>query len=161
MEVFSGNDHWEQHREPSGAGGKRGYGVRRTISAVRPVIRQPLDNMPLVDQEALRALSDQLENPSALTSFVLDFVQAWEEKYLRFADAVERRDHAAALDAVLSIKTTSAMVGAARLAGLAARIEELVRVNNMGEASGALPFVHDYGLQTLRELVHCSEAPRD
>ncbi|MBG6179725.1 Hpt domain-containing protein [Arthrobacter sp. CAN_A1] len=122
------------------------------------MIDPPRRRVPLVDQDTLRALGDQLENPSAVKTFVADFIQVWDERYLKLADTVERRDRDAALEAVLSVRTTSTMVGAARLANLAANLEELIRLGDMDEAVDALPFVQACGLQTIRELILCSES---
>lgn len=123
-----------------------------------PLILPPQGRVPLIDQDTLQALADQLENPSAVKAFILDFIHVWDERYIRLADTVSRRDHAAAMEAVLSVRTTSMMVGAARLAGLASALEESVRLNDLIEAADLLPFVEACGVQTIRELALCSEA---
>ncbi|MHA7277408.1 Hpt domain-containing protein [Arthrobacter sp. Hz1] len=125
------------------------------------MIDPPRRRVPLVDQNTLRALGDQLENPSAVTSFVADFIHVWDERYVKLADTVRRRDRDAALEAVLSVRTTSTMVGAARLASLAASLEELIRLDDLDEAVDALPFIQACGLQTIRELVLCSKSSRE
>lgn len=123
-----------------------------------PLIFSPQGRVPLIDQNTLLALADQLENPSAVKAFILDFIHVWDERFIRLADTVSRRDHAAAMEAVLSVRTSAMMVGASRLASLASALEESVRLNDLIEAAGILPLVEACGIQTIRELALCSEA---
>lgn len=107
---------------------------------------------PLVDPDVLHELEDQLDSPTAARAFVRDFVAVWDERELRLSSAVTRRNQAASLDAVLSLKITSTMVGAIQLVALAEGLEKLLRDGLLDEAAAALPHVRRCGLRTMREL---------
>ena len=108
--------------------------------------------LPLVDREVLLQLERQLDNPPAVKSFVLDFIQLWDERYLRLSTAVECRSDVSAMDAVLSIKTASSMVGAARLAQLASGLEDLIRAYEFDEVAAMLPRLNACASRTISEL---------
>ena len=55
--------------------------------------------------------------------FARDYAAMWDQRYSRLALAVENQDRAAALDAIISLRITSAMVGGLRLARLAEMLE--------------------------------------
>ncbi len=90
------------------------------------------DAAPLVDPAALQSLGEQLNNPAVAKGFARDYAQMWDQRYASLATALDRRDAAAALDAVLSLKTSSSMVGGLRLAELAADLEERHPVRQPG-----------------------------
>lgn len=117
--------------------------------------------LPLVDRQTLDRLQDHLDHPTAVRSFVLDFVQAWDERYLRLSTDIEQRNSVSALDAILSIKTTSTMVGAVRLAQLASGIEDLIRVDEFSAAAELLPRLNSCALRTTDELLLGGEASGD
>ncbi|WP_051478845.1 Hpt domain-containing protein [Arthrobacter sp. H5] len=108
--------------------------------------------VPLVDPVVLHNLEDELESPDAARAFVRDFVRIWDERDSKLSTAIASKNQAASLDAVLSLKITSKMVGAAQLAGLAGSLEELLREGELEGAASALPRIHDCGLRTVREL---------
>jgi HPt (histidine-containing phosphotransfer) domain-containing protein len=110
------------------------------------------DRTPLVDPNVLHDLEDQLDSHAAARAFVRDYVAVWDERDLRLSSAVARRNQAASLDAVLSLKITSTMVGATQLVALASALEGLLREGKLEEAEAALPQVHRCGLRTMREL---------
>ncbi len=114
--------------------------------------RNRSDRTPLVDPTILHDLEDQLDSPAAARAFVRDFVAVWDERDMRLASAISRRNQAASLDAVLSLKITSTMVGATQLVELASALERLLREGKLEEAEAALPQVHRCGLRTMREL---------
>lgn len=111
-----------------------------------------VDRTPLVDPNVLHDLEDQLDSPAAARAFVRDYVAVWDERDLRISSAIARRNQAASLDAVLSLKITSTMVGATQLVTLASALEKLLREGKLEEAEAALPHVHRCGVRTMREL---------
>lgn len=117
--------------------------------------------LPLVDSRALDLLGDQIDNPPAVRSFVLDFVDAWDERYLRLITDIEDRRSVAALDAILSIKTTSTMVGAVRLASLASGVEDLIRVGEYSAAADLLTRLQACALQTIDALIRETDTTPD
>ncbi|WP_299167101.1 Hpt domain-containing protein [uncultured Arthrobacter sp.] len=111
-----------------------------------------VDRTPLVDPNVLHELEDQLDSPAAARAFVRDYVAVWDERDSRISSAIARRNQAASLDAVLSLKITSTMVGATQLVTLATALEGLLREGKLEEAEAALPSVHRCGIRTMREL---------
>ncbi|WP_323959105.1 Hpt domain-containing protein [Arthrobacter sp. JZ12] len=105
-----------------------------------------------MDPDVLHDLEDQLDSRDAARAFVRDYVAVWDERDGRISSAIARRNQAASLDAVLSLKITSTMVGATQLVSLATALEELLREGKLEEAESALPQVHRCGLRTMREL---------
>lgn len=108
--------------------------------------------LPLVDLLVLRELERQTGDPSVAQVFVRDFIKIWNHRYTRLAQAVELGDREARMDAVLSVKASSSMAGAARLAHLAAGLERLIRNGDMTVAA-LLPGIRTCGEQTIEEFL--------
>ena len=108
--------------------------------------------VPLVDPGALQDLGEQVNSATVARGFARDYAQLWEQRYESLSASLARRDQAAALDAVLSVKTSSSMVGGLRLAQLASEMELLIRAGNLAEAAGRLGEVADRGRETVEEL---------
>ena len=107
---------------------------------------------PLVDPAALQDLGAQLDSPAVAKGFARDYAKMWDQRYRALASALERRDLAASMDAVLSLKTSSAMVGGLRLAQLAGELENALRAGDMGHALSLLRDVAKRGGETVDEL---------
>lgn len=107
---------------------------------------------PLVDPAALQDLGTQLDSPSVAKGFARDYARMWEQRYRCLASALDRRDQAESLEAVLSLKTSSAMVGGVQLAGLAGELEAAIRGGDMDRASSLLGNVAESGSDTVDEL---------
>lgn len=107
---------------------------------------------PLVDPAALQDLSVQLESPAVAKGFARDYAKMWEQRYRSLASALERRDEAASLDAVLSVRTSSEMVGGLRLAQLAGELEMAIRAGDLEHARSLLGDVAERGGETMDEL---------
>lgn len=107
---------------------------------------------PLVDPAALQDLGSQLESPSLAKGFARDYARMWDNRYQCLASALERRDQAGSLEAVLSLKTSSAMVGGVQLAQLAGQLEDAVRSGDMDRARALLSDIAESGTETLDEL---------
>ena len=106
----------------------------------------------LVDQKVLHRLEDEFDDPGPAQSFVRDFIAYWDERYLRLAEAVQSRDTDASLDALLSVRIASAMIGATRLAGMAADLESKLKRGNLAAVEAALPDLLDCGTATIKKL---------
>ncbi len=100
----------------------------------------------------LSNLEEDFDSPTTVHAFARDFAQSWDGKYQRLASSVQQRDQARAMEAALSVKVTSTMVGAARLAFLATRFEQLIENNDMDAAAGTLACVATCGSDTTTEL---------
>ena len=107
---------------------------------------------PLVDPSALHELGSQLDSPAVAKGFARDYTNMWDRRYRSLASSLDSGDEAAALDAVLSLKTSSAMVGGVRLAELARELEDAIRVRDADLARLLLREVADSGNETVDEL---------
>ncbi|MDF9751055.1 Hpt domain-containing protein [Arthrobacter sp. ES3-54] len=107
---------------------------------------------PLVDPAALQDLGAQLDSPAVAKGFARDYTRMWDQRYRSLASALERGDLAGSMDAVLSLKTSSAMVGGLRLAQLAGELESALRAGDMGHALALLRVVAERGGETVDEL---------
>ena len=107
---------------------------------------------PLVDPAALRELGAQLDDPVVAKDFARDYVKMWDGRYRSLAAALDGGGEAGSLDAVLSLKISSAMVGCIRLARLAGDVEDAVRCGDMERARSLLPEVAERGRETVNAL---------
>jgi hypothetical protein len=107
---------------------------------------------PLVDPTALQELGSQLDSPAVAKGFARDYANMWDRRYHSLETSLDNGDEAAALEAVLSLKTSSAMVGGVRLAGLARELEDAIRVRDADLARSLLHEVAESGNETVDEL---------
>jgi HPt (histidine-containing phosphotransfer) domain-containing protein len=114
----------------------------REASAERTVMTQSDDaGRPLVDQSVLDRLREELdEDEGYCTVFVGNFIDYLPRRIGRLRLALTTGDLEGAVDAVLSLKTSSQMVGAERLAGLALDLESAIRSDSShSDVAVALP----------------------
>jgi HPt (histidine-containing phosphotransfer) domain-containing protein len=144
---------------PSGSpggpsGGSSGCSVCGQDRSAHPLPGAPGSraDLPLADPAVLEDLVRQLGNPSPALAFARDFVHAWHGKFERLETALQLQDDAGALDAALSLKTTSNVVGAPRLAQLAADVEQLLLRSDLETATGCIDRIRACGEATTREL---------
>ena len=109
-------------------------------------------DLPLVDLAVLAHLERQLNDPSPAKAFARDYIAGFEGRYLRLTTAIGDRDVSAALDAALSLRNSSAMVGAARLSAMAAEFEVAVTAFELDTARDILPAIERCGLDTILEI---------
>lgn len=100
---------------------------------------QPDGNVPpLLDPAVLERLRDELEDDEGVWKvFVEAFIAQMPQRLQKVRLALTTGDLPGGMDAVLSLKTSSQMVGAERLAGLAMDLERSIR----DDAPRALPSV--------------------
>jgi HPt (histidine-containing phosphotransfer) domain-containing protein len=108
--------------------------------------------LPLVDLAVLEDLEEQVGSLDVARSFAQDFVNMVDQRQNYLVAALERQDRAAALDAVISLKIASAMVGGARLGRLAEKLEVSIRRGGLDTAQGLLGAVACDGGATAKEL---------
>jgi histidine phosphotransfer protein HptB len=90
-------------------------------------------SQPFVDLAVLETLRSELEPDSGYCKvFVNSYIQQLPRRLARLRRAVEAMDLDAAMDAVLSLKTSSRMVGAAHLGTLADELESILRRSAAG-----------------------------
>jgi hypothetical protein len=110
------------------------------------------EQIPLVDLLVLQDLESQLARPAVAQKFALDYIEIWEQRYLNLTRAIFGQDRATALDAAISLKIGSAMVGGLRLARLAEDIEDLIRSESWDTGESLLARVSDLGRETVAQL---------
>jgi HPt (histidine-containing phosphotransfer) domain-containing protein len=76
----------------------------------------------------------------------------WDVRLARLGTAVQSRDGDSALDAVISLKISSAMVGGVRLAKLAELLEGLIRRGDFVQGQAMMAGVAQDGARTVSEL---------
>ncbi len=135
---------------PDGLPGGAGLRVPSPEPSTPPA--RPVAAPPLVDPAALQDLGVQLDSPAVAKDFARDYTKMWQQRYRALAAALAGGDPATVLDAVLSLKTSSMMVGGVRLAQLAAELEQAVRGGEMDRARALLRDVAERGSETMDEL---------
>ncbi|MDQ0824907.1 HPt (histidine-containing phosphotransfer) domain-containing protein [Arthrobacter sp. B2I5] len=108
--------------------------------------------LPLVDAAVLAELEDELAGSGLAQRFARDYAAMWDLRLARLGTAVESRDEDLALDAVISLKISSAMVGGLRLARLAELLEGLIRQGDFAQGQAMMAGVALDGARTVSEL---------
>lgn len=109
-------------------------------------------SLPVLDLAVLSTLEDELTAPAIVQGFARDYVGLWDKRITYLSSSVARRDSEAALDAVLSVKNSSAMVGGTRLANLAVKLESILRRGDLATADALMPAVAELGSATVRAI---------
>lgn len=123
-----------------------------SVTALEHCGKRDGQNLPLVDTGVLLDLEDQLGRADLATNFVKDYAALWKQRERRLAVSLADEDIDAALDAVISLRVSSAMLGAHRLAGLAHALESAVREGDLGRGCSVLALISLYGRATINEL---------
>jgi len=108
--------------------------------------------LPLVDAAVLEELEDELAGSGLAQRFARDYAAMWDQRRSRLAAAVDSQDSDSALDAAISLKISSAMVGGLRLAKLAELLEGLIRRGDFGQGQVLMERVAYDGGMTVSEL---------
>lgn len=113
-----------------------------------------MDEQPVrwVEPEILAELETELDGPELARGFARDYAALWDQRFSRLAAAVQAEDHPEALDAVISLRITSAMVGGIRLASLAQALEDAIRRDDFLQGKALLAGVAEHGVRTVSEL---------
>ena len=108
--------------------------------------------LPLLDAAVLEDLEEQLNGSELAVRFARDYAAMWDQRYARLAAAVENQDRASALDAIISLRITSAMVGGVRLVKIAEVLESVIRQGDFGRGQALMEKVAEDGDRTVSEL---------
>ena len=141
--------------DPQPSGKAMSPAVAPAGSAVAAAIGMTVDSddlLPLVDTGILAELEEQLDGTELALRFARDYAAIWDQRCAKLAAAVQNQDTETALDAVISLKITSAMVGGLRLARLAELLESVIRQGNFGQGEILMKRVAEDGNQTVSEL---------
>lgn len=126
--------------------------VASSIAAADAVLTLGGHELPLVDAAVLQDLEEQLGQPDIARNFANDYAAMLGQRQRRLVASVGREDRAAALDAVISLKVSSAMVGGLRLAHLAERLEAAVREGDLQDGAAQLAVIAINGRATVKQL---------
>lgn len=132
------------------AGGPRSGAVPTPVAAAASS-GVDFEALPLLNRKVLENLGADLNDGIAL-GFALDYAEMWDYRHRWLTTALERQDSTAALDAVISLKTSSAMVGGVRLAHIAGMLESVIRGQNMSRSVALLALISKLGSATVTEL---------
>ncbi|MFC9350781.1 Hpt domain-containing protein [Arthrobacter sp. NPDC057013] len=108
--------------------------------------------LPVLDLDVLHDLEEDMGSTGVAHSFARDYIRIWDKRRTYLESSIEDDDAEAAMDAVLSLKNSAMMVGAARLAQLAVNLERLVKSGDLPAVRRLLPFVALTGEQTVCSL---------
>ncbi|WP_427016740.1 hypothetical protein ACQCSX_18755 [Pseudarthrobacter sp. P1] len=102
----------------------------------------------------LHSLEDSLGGETALCrGFVSNYVDMWAGRFQRLSDAVQAEDLDDAMDAALSVCTSSHMVGAVRLEKQTDELIQFLRQGSLPRACQVLPSLGQCGQQTAAKLL--------
>lgn len=124
----------------------------QSTAALGPVSDRDDADLPLLDLAVLQDLEEQLAHPAVAQNFARDYATLWSQRYQKLAAALARQDAAAALDAIISMKIASAMVGGLRLSRLAEQLEEFIRKGDLENGHALIASVELHGSATVKEL---------
>jgi HPt (histidine-containing phosphotransfer) domain-containing protein len=110
----------------------------------------------LVDPAVLEQLWEELNDDSAVwRTFVLHFISLLPDRLERLRLTLTTGDMKGAMDTVLSIKTSSQMVGAERLAELALTLEQCLREEPAQSDPGR--FLPRLAVRFLKPMRRCAQ----
>lgn len=108
---------------------------------------------PLVCLETLQALEASMDGErSHCRHFVLLYIDRWPQRFTRLHDSITTEDHEAAMDAALSLRNASVMVGAPRLGKLATTMVHHLEEGQNTAAAQLLAAVRWCGDKTMHQL---------
>lgn len=110
------------------------------------------EELPLLDAGVLQNIEDELGQRQMAWNFASDYAAMWGLRQRFLLDSFEREDRVAALDAVISLKVSSAMVGGLRLERLAQRLETTIRKGDLRDGAALLALISLHGQATVKEL---------
>ncbi|RAX47284.1 Hpt domain-containing protein [Arthrobacter sp. AQ5-06] len=108
--------------------------------------------MRWIEPEILAELETELDGPELARGFARDYAALWDQRFSRLTAAVQAEDRPEALDAVISLRITSAMVGGIRLSVLAQALEDAIRRSDFVHGQALLTVVSEHGVSTVSEL---------
>jgi len=107
---------------------------------------------PLLDLQVLEDMERDFPDSTVAERFAEDFCATLEGKLERLTTALESRDAVNAQDAVLSLTSSAAMVGALRLNQAARAAERHIATDQLEAAARSLPLLQACGAETQQEL---------
>jgi hypothetical protein len=136
----------------SGDTGANPVGAVSSGAPAEPIPALGGPELPLLDAAVLHDMEEHLGRPDLAWNFANDYAGMWVERQRSLVDSVEREDRTAALEAVISLKVSSAMVGGLRLARLAEALEAALRKGDLRDRASVLAMISLHGHATVKEL---------
>lgn len=106
----------------------------------------------LVSAEQLRSLTNQV-GQSSCQEYITNYISLWDDRFDRLCRAVISADDEAAMDVVLSIRISSQMAGAERLATLAHSAQHLLAHSGVAELATMIAGIAVCGRETMTCLL--------
>ncbi|MCY1236237.1 hypothetical protein D9M72_488830 [compost metagenome] len=97
-------------------------------------------------------MEEQLGGPAIAVAFARDYTRLWDQRQRTLIAAIDHEDRDAALDAVISVKVSSAMVGGTRMSRLAESLEACILTGDFPAGRALLETLARYGAATVNEL---------
>lgn len=124
------------------------------LAALRPqTLREDLLRLAVLDRQVLETLADELDG---FDEYVQELVRAfglmWPRRWANLRLAVAAEDHTSTMDALASIRVSSHMLGAARLASSAEDLERLAAVRDYESIRQELPIIAAVGEETVEHI---------
>ncbi len=132
------------------------------LSPVDPPDHRPVDTgsdldragdpTPVGDNSTIRRLRDELGNDAAVDHFVTDFLALLDDRLSSLRGLISRRRVEDSVTALLTIETSSLMIGADELATAATRLRLVVSEQRAEPLTPLLAELDDAATQTKRDL---------
>jgi len=116
------------------------------------MIDYAFEALPLHSPDALLELERELEDPAAYHAFIQISIGMWDQRFYRLSRAAEDRDEPKLMDVILSIESSSKMLGLHQLAALAGLLKRRLDTHDVDSAIGLLPALERCGRLSMREL---------
>jgi hypothetical protein len=110
--------------------------------------------MPLLDLSVLHRLEDELGDAGIARTFAAEYINIWDKRIRYLMRSVEHNDPDAAMDAILSVRNSSFMVGASRLAQLAADFQRVIQDGDVASAQARAEYLAEVGKATMEAIQH-------
>lgn len=108
---------------------------------------------PLVCTETLHSLEESLFGERELCrNFVFRYIDMWPGRFERIHTALSSGDCEQAMDAILGLRSSSIMVGAAQLGQLSTDLIKLLEKGRLSTASHKISGLRACGIQTTSQL---------
>jgi hypothetical protein len=137
-----------------GAGDGRAHGVCFAAPLDREHAAPEVQgvDLPLLDLSVLRQLEDELGDRGIARTFANEYIRIWDKRIRKLTHSVEYNDPDAAMDAVLSVKNSSFMVGASLLAALAVEFQRIIRDGGLAAAQARVEHLAEVGRATIEAI---------
>ncbi|WP_306635279.1 Hpt domain-containing protein [Pseudarthrobacter siccitolerans] len=109
-------------------------------------------DIPILDSAILDELEEELPDHGLMRRFAADYAALWKHRLKRLAAAIEDQDRDAALDAAISVKVSSAMIGGLRVARIAELLEQAIREDILDNGRTTLTSIAEAGGATVKEI---------